>query len=95
MIHSTCYAHTHTHTSISYIIFFVFKVGRRLLLESDYWWLESDNWWLYALTIMWSISWAAVFYRTCENKLDDENDWMAELSFDDGLLKWNKLMLEG
>jgi len=27
--------------------------------------------------------------------LDDENDWMVQPSFDDGLLKWNKLMLEG
>ena len=51
--------------------FFVSKVGRGL-----YW-----NLWLLvtaAFTVMWSISRAAVLYRTCENKLDYENDWMVQ-----------------
>jgi len=30
---------------------------------------------------------SSCLYRPCENKVDDENDWMVQPSFDDGLLK--------
>ena len=64
-------------TSISYIDFFVSKVGREVLLES-------------------LITGDCMPSQTCgvlveqlfctELVLDDENDWMVQPSFDDGLL---------
>ena len=65
-------------TSISYIDFFVYKVGRGFLLESL---ITGDCMPSQACGVL-------VEQLFCtELVLDDENDWMVRPSFDNGLLK--------